>query len=538
MKKLPLNEQNFKTIIDDGFLYIDKTRQIYEMIDGGRLYFLSRPRRFGKTLVTSVLEHLFGGTKDLFKGLYIAEQTDWEWKKSPVLSFNFAKLGHEIEDLEDVLNGELDTLAAKFSIVLEKTRLADRVNELVSTISIQQSAVVVLVDEYDKPIIDFLTQAKKAKTNRKVLRKFFSAFKDLNKNGHLRFLFVTGVSKFNKVSLFSDLNNLTDLTIDPISHDLVGITNEEIDFYLKEHIEYAAQRMDLTPKEVRDGIKLWYDGYSYDGQTFLYNPISLFNFLKKYRFGNFWFETGTPTFLVETIRNKGIKPEKVENRKVSETFFNKFTIKHLDIHGLLFQTGYLTIKSVYRVGLSPRYVLGYPNEEVRISLVHNLLEVFTYQPASIVSDAMIKMEEALTDGQVKGFVKQLKVLLSDLSYHFMPRGKKKNATAADKAKLFKAWEGYFQTIIYLVSSFLNFNVQAEITKHKGRLDVLIESEDFLYLIELKLNENAKLAVKQIKNRKYAAAYYNSPKTVFLVGISFSEEERNVKSWKAVEWKRR
>lgn len=424
MKKLPLNEQNFKSIIDEGFLYVDKTRQIYQLIEQGKLYFLSRPRRFGKTLTTSVLEYLFKGKKELFKGLYIAEKTDWDWKSYAVLSFNFAKLGHQVSNLEDLLKGQLHNYSTIFDITLENKTLSGQVTELVHKIAEKKGPMVIIIDEYDKPIIDFLTQKVQAKTNRKILRKFFSPFKDLNRNGDLRFLFITGVSKFNKVSLFSDLNNLIDLTMDPLTNDLVGITNEELLHYFQDHLDLSAQKLGLSKSELVTGLGQWYDGYSYDGQTFLYNPVSLFNFFRKHRFGNFWFATGTPTFLVESIRDRGIQPEKIEGKEVTELFFDKFTIKQLDIHGLLFQTGYLTIKEVYRVGLEPRYVLGYPNEEVRRSLVHNLLEAFTYQSASNISDAMIKMERALMQGEVKDFIKQLKVLLSDLSYHFSPRGKK------------------------------------------------------------------------------------------------------------------
>ena len=229
MKKLPLNEQNFKTIITGDFLYIDKTRQIYQMIDEGRMYFLSRPRRFGKTLITSVLEYLFKGEKDLFKGLYVAEQLNWDWQKYPVLSFNFAKLGYEVVDLSNSLKRQLQTLATTHNIVITSPKLSEQVEELVTKLSAKQGQVVILVDEYDKPIVDFLTQATQAKKNKKVLRKFFSPFKDLNRNEHIRFLFITGVSKFNKVSLFSDLNNLTDLTIASLGYDIVGITQNELD---------------------------------------------------------------------------------------------------------------------------------------------------------------------------------------------------------------------------------------------------------------------------------------------------------------------
>ena len=536
MKKLPLNQQNFQNIITKGFLYVDKTEQLYRMIDEGTMYFLSRPRRFGKTLITSVLEHLFLGHKELFKGLYIAEKTDWEWTKSPVLSFNFAKLGHGVTNLEVLLKNYLQDQAAMFGLHLQKKELSGQVDELVSKIAKMHSPVAILVDEYDKPIIDFLTQKKQARINRKVLKKFFSSFKDLEKKGSLRFLFITGVSKFNKVSLFSDLNNLIDLTLDPVGYDIVGITHQEVHRYFREHIENVAQKMELPIDKILEGIKKWYDGYSYDGKTFLYNPISLFNFFRKYRFSNFWFETGTPTFLVETIRNRGIQPHKVANKEVTDSFFNKFTIKNLDIHGLLFQTGYLTIKRIYFKELVPHYVLSYPNEEVHLSFIQNLLEVYTYQSPTIVSDAMIKMGRALENGQVKGFIKQLKILLSDMSYHFMPKGKKKAAAAIDKAKLFKAWEAYFQTIIYLISSFLNFSVLTELTRHKGRIDLLIESKDFLYLMEFKLDDTGKAAIQQIKSRKYVAAYQNSPKTIFLVGVSFSQEKRNVGSWKAEKWK--
>lgn len=537
MKKLPINQQNFENIIKRDFLYVDKTPQIYRMIDEGTTWLLSRPRRFGKTLITSVLEHLFKGHKELFKGLYIAEQTDWAWETSPVLSFNFADFGTEVTNLEELFLEEIDEMAEERGIELTRTGLAQRTKQLIRKLAKRDGSVVVTVDEYDKPIIDFLTKKAQAKANRKVLKKFFSAFKSLEKKGHLRFLFITGVSKFNKVSLFSDLNNLTDLTLDPIGHNLVGITNQELHHYFEEHIEYAAQQMEISVEDMLAGIKSWYDGYSYDGKTFLYNPISLFNFFRKCEFRSFWFETGTPTFLVETIRNTGINPQKIEKREVSNDFFGKFNIKNLDIYGLLFQTGYLTIKRKFRKKLTPVYELGYPNEEVHYSFIHNLLEVYTYQSPTIVSDAMIKMGRALENGQTKGFIKQLKILLSDLSYHFIPKGKKKNASSLDKAQLFKAWEAYFQTIIYLISSFLQFSVLTELTRHQGRIDLLIETDDFLYLMEFKMDESGKAAIKQIKSRKYATAYKNSPKTIFLVGVSFSQEKRNVNSWKVEEWKR-
>ena len=534
MKKLPIGLQNFERIIKDDFLYVDKTRQIYDLIREGRLYFLSRPRRFGKTLLISTLKEIFKGNKDLFKGLYIAEQTDYDWQPYPILQFSFAKLTTKPDQFEDHLMQEISLNCQLFNIQLLAKDLAGQVHELVRKIAAQGKPVVFLVDEYDKPIIDYLTQKQAANSNRKVLKNFFSPLKDLEEQGHLQFLFITGVSKFSKVSIFSDLNNLTDLTIETKASDVVGLTQEEVVTYFDSHIQQSAKELALSEEKLLEGLKIWYDGYSFDGKTFLYNPFSILNFFRKSEFGNFWFATGTPTFLVETLRDKRLEIQKLEGQEVSPAFFDKFTLENLDIYSLLFQTGYLTIKKTRRRGWQLRYTLGYPNEEVRQSFVHNLLEAFTYQPTSIVSNVLVRMEDALDEGDVATFVEQLKVLLSDISYHLFPRGKKEPAPA-DEAKSFTAWEGYFQTIIYLVCAFLNLTVQAEVTKHKGRIDLLAATEDFLYLMEFKLEESAATAIAQIKAREYAQAYKNSPKRVFLVGVGFGKEERNVESWKVEEW---
>ena len=212
-----------------------------------------------------------------------------------------------------------------------------------------------------------------------------------------------------------------------------------------------------------------------------------------------------------------------------ETFFDKYSLQEIDIVGLLFQTGYLTIKSTETKRHRTKYTLGYPNEEVRLSMIHNLMEAFTYKKSSIVGNALLRMEEGLEEGNVQSFVEQLEVLLSDISYHLLPKKKRSKKTE------FEVWEGYFQTIIYLTTSFMGLHVQSEVTKHKGRLDLLVETEDYLYIMEFKLDEPIKNAIQQIKNRQYAAAYKNSPKTVYLVGISFSKEERNVEAWEVEVW---
>jgi len=533
MKKLPIGLQNFKEIIEQGYLYVDKTRQIFNLIDRGKLYFLSRPRRFGKSLTLTTLRYIFDGEKDLFKGLYIAEQTEYEWEAHPVLKFNFAAYGHKCDSdkLKTSIKRDFQKHGKRFGIKLPDMGIADQFRILIEEISQKHNSVVILIDEYDKPIIDFFTEPEKAKANRAVLREFFSPLKDLDSEEHLRFLFITGVSKFSKVSLFSDLNNLQDLTMDPIAYDLVGITHDELlKYFEKDYIQPLTGHFDLSHEELLHLIKQWYNGYSYDGTTRLYNPFSILDFFTKKRFGNFWFATGTPTFLVETIRDRGINPQDLEEVEVEDIFFDKFSLEALDMPGLLFQTGYLTVKRVEYERDLTTYFLGYSNREVFKAFTHNLLEAFTYKTDSIVSGALSKTRRGLKQGNVGVFVKQLKILLADISYHLHPKSKSEEAA-------FKMWEGYFHTIIYLITSFLDLSVHSEITKHKGRLDLSVEADDFLYIMEFKLDEPAENAIEQIKNRDYIKSYANSPKTIYLVGIGFSKSERNVATWTSEIWER-
>ena len=246
------------------------------------------------------------------------------------------------------------------------------------------------------------------------------------------------------------------------------------------------------------------------------------------QFENYWFSTGTPTFLVDAIREKGVNPKELEEIVVDEYFFDSFSLEHLDIVGLLYQTGYLTIKKVETRNYRRRYYLGYPNLEVRHSMIYNLVEAFTRQPKSVVSQAMVLMQMGLEDGNLKSFIKQLKIILSDIAYNLHPRKQK------TEAELFNMWEGYFHTIIYLVTSYMDFSVRAEVAKHKGRLDLIAETDNFIYLMEFKLDGNSTDVIEQIKNREYAAAYRNATKKVFLVGVNFSKEGRNVESWEMDE----
>ena len=483
MKKLPVGIQRFRKIIEQDYLYVDKTKVLYNIVNTGELYFLSRPRRFGKSLLVSTFEELFSGDKALFEGLDITK-TDWEWPTHPVLSFNFAKLGNKVGNLEELLKEQLEEKAQTHGITLKKQALAQQVDELVSCLSKKDKPVVFLIDEYDKPIIDFITDIPKADKNREVLRNFFSPLKDLEAQGHLRFLFITGISKFSKVSLFSDLNNLTDLMLARKAVSLTGITQEELERDFAPHIQHSAELLSMSESELLANMKLWYNGYSYDGKTFLYNPYSLLNFFDTGRFGNFWFASGTPTFLVNVIRNDNMGVHEIEEKEIEEIVFDKFSIEEPDIYNLLFQTGYLTIKNRRREGVLFLYQLGFPNEEVRQSFAKNLLEGYAHKTSSTISDALWKIKAALAQGNVETFIRQLKILLADIPYHLWPRQSAQEEM--DEEKLFTAWEGYFHTIIYLITIFLDLSAHCEVAKHKGRIDLLVETGKYLYLMEFKI----------------------------------------------------
>lgn len=534
LQKLPIGIQNFRTIMTEDYLYVDKTRQVHELVTRGKLYFLSRPRRFGKSLLISTLQHLFQGEKELFADLYIGKETGYEFKKSPVLYFSFAYFGYQSKNLSQQLSNALNEYAQKFALSLRGKNLSEKFKFLVQDISQKEGSVVILIDEYDKPIIDFLTEFEKADTNRSILKEFFSPLKTLEVEGHLKFLFITGISKFSRVSIFSDLNNLKDLTLSERAVDLVGLTGADLDKYFTNYINEAKKRLNYTKDELLEQIKFWYNGYSWDGKTFVFNPFSLLNFFDECRFANFWFATGTPTFLIKIIRHRQLQLKKLESKQVFESFFEKFTLKNIDIYALLFQTGYLTILSMETSYNRPLYTLGYPNNEVHEAFINNLIESYTFNETSTVHDVLINIEFAIRYNKPQQFIEQLKILFANIAYQLLPQ-QKSQPTPADIEENFAMWEGYFQTVIYLIISFLGLRIQCETSTSKGRIDAVVETDEYLYLMEFKLDQSAKTAIQQIKNRAYFQSFINTNKKIILLGIAFSKTTRNVKDWQAEEW---
>ena len=363
-QKLPIGIQHFRDIRENNFLYVDKTEAIFRLTESGKFFFLSRPRRFGKSLTLSTLKALFQGQKELFDGLWVQDHWDWT-QQHPVVHIGFSSIGYKELGLEKAIEIQLRKIAKSEAVNLEGKGISQLFKELIEKLS-SQNEVVLLIDEYDKPIIDYLDDIPQAKAHQKILKSFYSIIKDAGT--HIRFLMITGVSKFSKVSIFSELNNLEDITVDWRFSALVGLTQEEVEHNFEAHLQASQERLKINRAQLLKEVKDWYNGYSWDGEVFVYNPFSLLNFFHKSAFLNFWFATGTPTFLVRLLKKRqDINFEKIE---VDQSIFESYDIDNLDTLPLLFQTGYTTIKSIEEFGI---YLLDYPNREVKESLLRHLI---------------------------------------------------------------------------------------------------------------------------------------------------------------------
>jgi Predicted AAA-ATPase len=377
MKNLPIGIQTLEQIRAKNCIYVDKTRLVHQLATTGTYYFFSRPRRFGKSLLISTLKELYLGNKALFNGLWI--ENNWDWSKTnPVIHISFDDVDYQGLGLNDALLEQLDECAALYGITLEKITLKSKFKELIAALSSQYGKVVILIDEYDKPIIDFLEKDEIdiAKKNRLTLRDFYSVLKNADKL--LELLFITGISKFAKVSLFSHLNNLTDITLSKRYAALAGYTQEELEFNFPDYIQSCVENLKISREELLKQMKIWDDGYSWDGLTEVYNPFGTLNFLYDQRFRNYWFSTGSPDFLVKQMRR--ITYYNVENAVVNDRILDKYDIDNLELIPLLFQTGYLTVKKVDK--MTGDMVLDYPNKEVRESMYEFLIDDVSRNPPS------------------------------------------------------------------------------------------------------------------------------------------------------------
>ena len=510
MKKLPIGLQDFGELRRGDFLYVDKTELLYQLATEGKYYFLSRPRRFGKSLLVSTLSELFQGNQALFEGLWIHEH--WDWNKTyPVLDFRFNKSSYKISGLEAFLYEELADRAQAHGITLKKSSYPAQLEELIVALARKYNQVVVLIDEYDKPILDYLHDIPQAEHNREVLKNFYSVLKPLDP--HLRFVLLTGVSKFSRVSIFSELNNLLDLTIYSDYATLLGYTQAELEHYFAERIDQLAPQFGGR-EALLSQIKQWYNGYSWDAEHFVYNPFSILNFFAKKSFENFWFETGTPTFLVKLLKRE--QKYDFEHVLASAAALGSFELDRLHPVTLLFQTGYLTIRSRDE---DMAYTLVYPNKEVRHSLLQHLLGEYTEESPSDTYIRAKQMKDALKQGDLEGFVESLNSLFASIPYQIF---------IADKEAYRRATP--YHSVTFLALSLMGSFVQVEVSQARGRPDAVVHTQQTIYVLEFKLDESAEVALEQIREKGYAQSYLALGRTVKAVCLNFSSQDKALNQW--------
>lgn len=511
LPKLPLGIQSFRELRQEGYWYVDKTELICTIPEQGKYYFLSRPRRFGKSLLISTLKELFLGNKNLFKGLWA--ETHWDWKRvRPVVHFSFNKIGSLELGLTRAIVQMLDGTAKEHGVALEKEGMVARFEELIIKISDKSGRVVLLIDEYDKPIIDHIEDLEKAKTNREILKSFYSVLKD--NDVHLELVFITGVSKFSKVSIFSDLNNLTDITLDPAFGSICGYTQAELEHDFDGHIAKLMNQLGMDRDRCLAVLQEWYNGYNFMGPEKVYNPWSILSCFRSCVINNYWFATGTPTFLIKMLKKEFYSD--LDDVKVGATGFDNYDLENMGINPLLFQTGYITIKSHER-GL---FTLSYPNREVKDSMLQYLVGAFRHNTPENTTALVRLMEDAFVGNDLTIVISIINTAFSTIPYH-----------------IFEAEsERYYHTVIHLLFTYLGLDIRSEVSSAKGRLDTIVHTDTHIYIIEFKLNQSADVALAQILDKGYAEPYRHSGKEVVLVGVNFDRKEKCVldDGWKVVQ----
>ncbi len=529
-RKLPIGIQSFKDLREKEFLYVDKTEYVFRLAGESKVYFLSRPRRFGKSLLLSTLEAYFLGQKDLFKGLAIEKLEEAEkekraiWQEYPVfyLDFNVGKYS-DIEALNTNLNVFLSDLEQKYGTSEAEDNFAKRFEGLLKRAYEKTGKqVVVLVDEYDKPLLQTMGVNEELNEEyRAVLKAFYSVLKSADR--YIRFAFLTGVTKFSKISIFSDLNNLRDLSLIADYSAICGISQEELEANFEPEIISLAERNKMSYDEALAALKQKYDGYKFseNGKN-MYNPFSLLNVFADSTMRNYWFATGTPTFLVDYLKKAYYNiPDLDGNIKMNEAGLETYRADAINPLPILYQAGYLTIKDYN--DFSKLYRLGFPNDEVRYGFLDNLMPAYTSIRADKTGLSVWEFYEEIEAGDVDGFMEKLKGIISGIPYDSL--------TEKDLALR----EQNYQTAVYLVFALMNQFVHTEVHCSTGRADCVVEFKDKVYIFEFKLVSNASSeeAVKQIKEKNYADRFSGSGKNLIAVGSSFDEEKRTIKEW-AVE----
>ena len=508
--KYPIGIQDFVKLRQGGFAYVDKTKFVYKLADEGSYYFLSRPRRFGKSLFLSTLEAYFLGRKELFEGLAIYDM-EKEWKSHPIfyIDLNTANFRDE-KSLYEVLNSHVSVWEEMYGAREYETTLALRFKGVIARAAEKEGrGVVILIDEYDKPILQTLRNQELQEKHRSLLKSFYSVLKTQDR--YIRFAFITGVTKFGKVSVFSDLNNLMDISMDQRYISICGMTQDELLYNFREGIEQLGEAYGDTEEETLNKLKIRYDGYHFEENTVgIYNPFSVLNTLAKLRYKDYWFETGTPTFLVDLLKMHNYRLLDITREKVSGDVINSVDSMSTNPIPVIYQSGYLTIKGYDE--RFKKYRLGFPNKEVEEGFLNFLLPLYT----SAGNNSPFMVDEFVQDvesGNPERFMQRMKAFFADTSYQVVGDA-----------------ELYFQNAMYLVFKIMGFYTQVERPTSDGRIDAVIQTPDYIYIIECKLDRTAEEALRQINDSDYAAPFAMDKRRIYKIGVNFSSQTRGVEQW--------
>ena len=519
---LPIGIQSFEKLRENHCVYVDKTEYVYRLVHDIAPFFLSRPRRFGKSLLLSTLKAYWEGKKELFRGLAIEklEETNPDaWKKYPVFYFDFNSDNyHAVHSLENVLDAHLSEWEFEYSISDKSKSYTQRFRRLLKTARSQTGLrCVVLVDEYDKPLLDLMENSELQEHNKAVFKGFFSILKNCDE--YLQFVFITGVTKFHKVSIFSDLNQLNDISLNKLYSGICGITEKELKQYFAIEIKSLAEEQNISENECLKQLKFSYDGYHFhpDGAG-IYNPYSLLKSFYDKEFGAYWFETGTPTFLVRQLRAIKFNPHRFTDKTLyaSASMLKDYSAENPDPIPLLYQTGYLTIADYDSVGRE--YTLTFPNDEVKYGFLENLMPEYVSDCGSGSGIDIFTLRRYIEHGELESIRNVLTALFARITY-----------TASDTL-----FEHYFQAVIYLVFTLLGKFALCEMHTFTGRIDCKVETKKFIYLFEFKRDESADKALQQIEDKSYALPFVADGRKIYKIGVSFDSGQRILADWKVKE----
>jgi hypothetical protein len=529
MKNIAIDSAKIKSIIEGNYVYVDKTKYIHQILSAHTYYFLSRPRRFGKSLTIDTFKEIFLGNKDLFKEQYIY-QTDYKWDVHPIIHLDFNQLSNDTTmKMKKSIKDDLLVIAKKHEINLDDDEPENIFKRLIISLSQKyQKGVVFLVDEYDKPIISHIGKGDErlqiAIANQEFMKSFYDNLKALEE--HLRLVFMTGVSKFSKVSVFSTLNNLIELDSHPQFSDFLGYTQEELEFYFDPHFESMAESMQIDKAELYRLFKAHYNGFRFTNKpAWVYNPFSVGRALSLQEINNYWFDSGTPSFLVNLIKEKQFDLTSLENLEFSSSAIKAYDIRELQIIPLLFQTGYLTIKDSFEYG--DMLVLTIPNLEVRKGFNSQLLSI--YKNNDNVMPTIYRMKKLFEKEEFEEYFDMVKSVFTSILNNLIP----KQDNVLDQVTKLSKFESYYHSLYYLLTSLMSdayTRVYCEILNNIGRLDMAIETPNIIYIIEFKVDQALETAFKQIIEKKYADRYLKEGRSVKMLAINFSSKDKNVENW--------